>query len=172
LEALKTMPTIWQQCYDHEWCVNIPFDGRRCFGIHACVRIIEEPPAFFLELELNGQRQRINLANACVNIPVSIFNLKVCIVNLNISAHSVSFDISVDGCINVSVGPVGINECVPLARQHVVIGKLAAREAEAFLAPQPLETAEPFYVFHNRKAAAREEDALEKAAQTAKWQRL
>jgi hypothetical protein len=53
-----------------------------------------------------------------------------------------------------------------------VIGKLAAREAEAFLAPQPLETAEPFYVFHNRKAAAREEDALEKAAQTAKWQRL
>ena len=106
------MATIWEQCYDHQWCVHIPLDGNRCFGIHACVRVVEDSGSFFLELQLNGVVKRINLANVCVDLPVSIFDLKVCIANLFIGGiHTlIQFDISLDGCIKVDVGPIHLEE--------------------------------------------------------------
>lgn len=165
------MATLWEQCYDHQWCAHIPLDGNRCFGIHACVRVVEEGSSFFLELQLNGVTKRVNLINTCVDLPVSVFKLRVCMANANISAHSISFDLAVDACIDVSVGPIKINECATLARQHVVIAKLEGTEKQQFLAPLKA-TEEPLYIYYVRKSTQNEDKELEEFAKGSKWKQL
>lgn len=116
------MTVIWEACAGHRWCVHIPFDGDKCLDARACVRVLEENARFYLEVEIAGNKQRINLGNSCVEARWYVFAAKVCVVNLNITAHSISFDVVLRLCIDVNLGPIHIGECVDILKQHVQIG--------------------------------------------------
>ena len=116
------MTVIWQGCAGHKWCVHIPFDGDKCLEASACVRLLEENATFYLEVEIAGIKQRMNLGNSCIEARWYVFAAKVCAANVNISAHSISFDLVLRLCIDANLGPIHIGECVDILRQHVQIG--------------------------------------------------
>lgn len=116
------MSVIWEACAGKEWCVQIPFDGKKCFSAHACIRIIEEAGNFFLEIELAGNRQRIPIGNSCVDARYYVFVARVCMANVRATPHSLDFDVVLRLCIDASIGPIHIGECVDVYSQHVSIG--------------------------------------------------
>lgn len=117
------MSTIWEQCASKEWCLKVPFDGDRCFSVTACVRVLQEGATFFLEIEAGGNRERMRLADACIETRYYVFAAKACAANVKIQAHTLDFDIVIKLCIDVDLGPIGhIQECVDVYSQHVVIG--------------------------------------------------
>ena len=165
------MATTWEECYGHQWCVHVPLDGNKCFSVHACVRVISEGAKYYLEAQLNGITKRIDLGDACVEIPVSLFHLRVCVSNLlvgGIHPGRVQFDISIGACISVDVGPVGIHECVDLAKKHVVIGRLSAAERDRFFGVEHT-AGDPFYVYYSRAATDKESKDLDEARAAFKW---
>jgi hypothetical protein len=125
---------IWQQCYDHNWTIHIPWPVNKDYGwsVHACVAVIEDGGAFILELSVNGQTKDINLANVCVPIPVGPITVQACIANLNLGGGNVAFDLVVKACIDVTVGPIHLNQCVNLVSQHISIHLLAEDHHAAF----------------------------------------
>jgi hypothetical protein len=122
------MTVIWEGCAGHKWCVHIPFDGDKYLDARACVRVLEENAKFYLEVEIAGNKQRINLGNSCVEARWYVFAAKVCVTNVDIKAHSIAFDLVLRLCIDVNLGPIHIGECVDILRQHVQIGFFAIAE--------------------------------------------
>lgn len=116
------MSVIWEACAGKEWCVQIPFDGKKCLSARACIRIIEETGNFFLEIELAGNRQRIPIGNSCVDARYYVFVARVCMANVRATPHSLDFDVVLRLCIDASIGPIHIGECVDVYSQHVSIG--------------------------------------------------
>jgi hypothetical protein len=121
LQPVSINRIIWERCFDAEECVKIPFDGRKCLGIHACVRIIEEGGVFFAELQVFGSRIRYALANVCYPVySVGVASLEVCTTNINApNGNLESLDITVKGCVGGNVGPVNIQKCWSLLNQTI-----------------------------------------------------
>jgi len=116
------MSIIWQACAEREWCVQIPFDGKKCIGARACIRVLEENGDYFLEIEIAGARERMPLGNSCLEARYYVFAAKVCVANMQATPHSLDFDVVLRLCIDANIGPIHIGECVDIYRQHVRIG--------------------------------------------------
>jgi hypothetical protein len=126
------MTVLWERCESHEWCVNIPFDGKKCVGARACVRLIEDNARYYLEIEIAGIRQRVDLGDTCVEARWYVFAAKVCLANVQqTSGSSVSFDVVLRLCVDVKLGPIHIGECLDLFRQHVDIHYLKEADLKA-----------------------------------------
>jgi hypothetical protein len=137
------MTVIWQACAGHEWCVHIPFDGDKCLSAQVCVRVLEEGTNFFLEVEILGARERIPLGNACLEARYYVFAAKACVANLNVQPHRLQFDIVLRLCIDASIGPIHVGECVDIYKQHVSIGFLTASELETLEMAHPARHHQP-----------------------------
>jgi hypothetical protein len=122
------MTTIWEACAGKKWCVKIPFDGEKCLEARACIRILFEGSAFFIEIEIAGNRQRIPIGNSCLEARYYVFAAKACLANLKQTPHSIEFDIVLRLCIDANLGPFHIGECVDVYRQHVSIATLTVHE--------------------------------------------
>ncbi len=118
---------IWQQCYDHSWSIHIPWPVNKDYSwsVHACVALIEDNGSFILELSVNGLTKDVNLANVCVPIPAGPISVQVCIANLAVGGGGVAFDLVVKACIDVTVGPIHLDQCVTLVSQHIAVHLLA-----------------------------------------------
>lgn len=125
------MTIVWQQCYDHRWCVHLPhpINSDRCVSIHACLRFISEN-GLFIELELNGITRRWPLSDETIKLPVGPFQLEVMVANLLVSPvhHDVSLDFSVDACVDTSIAGIPIKECAHIYGAHVMIHRLTRDE--------------------------------------------
>src|SRR5438876_7395103 len=117
-----TMSVIWEACAGKKWCVHIPFDGEKCLEAQACVRVLEEGGNFYFEVQIGGEHARIPLGNSCAEARYYVFAAKACIANLNITAHSINFDIVLRLCIDANIGPIHIGECVDVYQQHIAFG--------------------------------------------------
>jgi hypothetical protein len=115
------MSVLWERCERKEWCVKIPFDGRKCISASGCVRLIEENGSYYLEVEVGDVRQRMNLGNSCVEARWYVFAAKVCLGNVQQAGSTISFDVILRLCVDANLGPIHIGECVDLFRQHVDI---------------------------------------------------
>jgi hypothetical protein len=115
------MSVLWERCERKEWCVNIPFDGKKCVSASGCVRLIEESGNYYLEIEIGDVRQRMNLGNSCIEARWYVFAAKVCLGNVQQAGSTISFDVILRLCVDVNLGPIHIGECVDLFRQHVEI---------------------------------------------------
>jgi hypothetical protein len=124
MEQTSLMPqisrVIWEQTWQEEVCVQVPFDGRQCVKITAAVRIIEDN-GYFIELQLFGARQRFAIAEICYPVlNVGIGSLTVCTSNLQINeGQLISVKISVDGCIGTKIGPINVQKCWKLFDQDI-----------------------------------------------------
>jgi hypothetical protein len=120
-KLIGTDRVIWEKCFSQQECVKIPFDGTKCVGISACVRIIEDSGSYSIELQIFGQRIRYSLANICYPVySIGIATLEVCTSNLSIiSGKIVSVTIVVKGCVHAKIGPIDINKCWDLFNQPV-----------------------------------------------------
>jgi hypothetical protein len=132
------MSVIWEACAGKEWCVQIPFDGKKCFSARACIRVLEENAKFYLEIEIAGNRQRIPLANGCLEARYYVFAAKACITNVKVVGKSIDFDVVLRLCIDVNIGPIHIGECVDIYRHHVHIGFLKMAELAALGFDNPI----------------------------------
>ena len=131
------MSVIWEACAGKKWCVHIPFDGEKCLDAQACVRVLEEGGNFYFEVQIGGEHARIPLGNSCAEARYYVFAAKACIANLNITAHSINFDIVLRLCIDANIGPIHIGECVDVYQQHIAIGFFTVNELAKFGFPHP-----------------------------------
>jgi hypothetical protein len=120
----------WEKCWDPQACVHIPFDGDKCIGAHACVRIIEDGGTFFIEAELNGNTVRYALADACIPaLSIGIATLEVCVTNLNVQNNQLkSLRLQVKGCVGADIGPIHIGQCWDLFGQDIVFSHLSGSQ--------------------------------------------
>jgi hypothetical protein len=116
---------LWEENFGKEWKVKIPFDGTKTFGLHGSARVTEESGSYFIELELEGNRVKQELGNLCLPIGVGIFNLVICIGNLDLPR---GFDVVVKACIGVDIGPINFGECVVLYKQHITLHRLSVEQ--------------------------------------------
>jgi hypothetical protein len=130
---------IWEQCWDPKACVHIPFDGDKCLGFHACVRIIEDNGTLYLEAELNGQSFRYALADACIPaLSIGIASLEVCVTNLDVTGGVLrSLTLTVKGCVGGDIGPIHIGQCWDLFSQKIVFSKLSGAATATLLGVDP-----------------------------------
>jgi hypothetical protein len=131
------MTILWQACAEQEWCVQIPLDGKKCLSAKACIRVLEEGTAFFLEIELLGARERIPLGNSCVEARYYVFAAKACIANLDVQPRNIQFDVILQLCIDANLGPLHVSECLNIYKQHVRIAFLSGVDLEALEVSHP-----------------------------------
>jgi hypothetical protein len=67
-----------------------------------------------------------------------VFVAKACIANFKADAHSLDFDIVLRLCIDASLGPIHIGECVDIYSQHVHIGFFTVEELTKLGFQQPV----------------------------------
>lgn len=125
------MAVLWQTCFGKEWCVRIPFDGERCLKAEGCIRLVERNADFFIEIDAAGLRREMPLGNGCMELRWYVFAAKACIQNVAVSDRNIHFDVAIKLCIDASIGPISIGECVDVFRQHVAIGRFTPRELAA-----------------------------------------
>jgi hypothetical protein len=126
---------IWEQCWDPKACVHIPFNGDKCIGFHACVRIVEDGGTLYLEAEVNGQTFRYALANACIPaLSIGIATLEVCVTDLEVSGGSLkSLTLSVKGCVGGDIAGIHIGHCWDLYNQKIVFATISGAQAAALI---------------------------------------
>ena len=132
------MSVLWEACAGQEWCIQIPFDGKKCLSARACIRAIEEGGKFLLEIEIGGNRERIPLGNGCVEARYYVFAAKACITNVKVSGKTIDFDVVLRLCIDANIGPIHIGECVDIYRQHIHVGFFTMAELAAFGFENPI----------------------------------
>lgn len=110
---VRVSRVIWEQCFREEVCVKIPFDGKKCAALEACVRIIEEGGSYFVELQLFGHRIRHGIADVCYPVfTVAIGRLKVCTSKLVFEGGKLkSVTLTAQGCIGTRIGPIPLEKC-------------------------------------------------------------
>jgi hypothetical protein len=113
IELATLHQIIWQQCWDPKACVHNPFGNDWCLGFHACVRVVDDGGTYFLELEVNGNVARVQLANACYPVySIGIATLEVCVDGLQVVGNQLkSIHLIVKACVGGDVGPVHIGQC-------------------------------------------------------------
>ena len=151
---------IWQQSYNHKWCVHIPWPVNKdvCLTLDVGIALIEDNGSFVLEVKANGLTKDINLANVCVPIPVGPFSVQVCIANLALTGGNVAFDLVVKACVDANIGPIHVNQCVNLVSQHIAVHLLAKTHLLAFGITE--ESTEGVYAYTLNELS---EDAISKA---------
>ncbi len=108
---VSVLAVIWEECVNEEICIKIPFVGKKCVTIKACVRLIRETGSIFVEVEAQGGRWRYNLANACYTvIEWGIARIRLCVEAIDGGARIV-----LEGCLGVD----GVKKCWTLVGQDV-----------------------------------------------------
>jgi hypothetical protein len=131
----QILRVIWEKCFREEVCVQIPFDGKRCVAIEACVRLIEEGGSYYVELQLFGHRVRHGIANVCYPVvEIAIGRLKVCTSDLVIDNGQLkSVKLTVQGCVGADIGPIHVEKCWDLYSGTIIFFRLSTdAHARAF----------------------------------------
>jgi hypothetical protein len=148
LKLVNRYVKYWEQCWDPRICADIPFDGTKCIGFHACVRIIEDKGSFYIEAEVNGQAARYEIANACIpTFSVGIGHLDVCLSNVTIvDGQLKSIDLTVKACVGGDIGPIHLGQCWDLFNQHIQFSVITAADIEGISGARGIDKAFKFVV--------------------------
>lgn len=130
--TLQDLPTplslsrvIWKKEVEKKWSIKIRGKEVASWTLNGSVALVEENGTFYVELEIEGERARFALADACFPFQYLVFKLEACFANLVFDGNTPkSFDIVINACIDASVklpviGRVGIKECVNLFKERI-----------------------------------------------------
>jgi hypothetical protein len=119
IKPVQIYSVIWEECWERELCVKIPWDGKKCTDpVGACLRIIEESGTYYIELALLGESIRYELASLCYPAySIGIATFSICTNDLAINGENISFNLIAKLCI----GAFGFEECWELAKKPIVI---------------------------------------------------
>lgn len=122
LTILKESHVVWNWSYDHEYCIHIPFVGKKCVTINVGISILESDGKYSVEVQFMGHHASVALFSGCHTVvSVSVGHLEICLTPDVQSGSLKGFDIKVKAC----VGILGIDKCFDLYSKHIVVTTLA-----------------------------------------------
>lgn len=102
---------IWERCFKKKICIKIPFDGKKCASVRACIRILHEKANYYLELQVFGGRKRVNLTNGCFDLSFGIGSVRVC-VKADVSDDKISgVTIAIKLCVGKKIDGINLSKC-------------------------------------------------------------
>jgi hypothetical protein len=130
VNLISVASVIWEKCVEKKWELKIYGTVIASWTLKGCVRLLEEGGTIYVELQIESERARFALTNACFPFRYTIFTLEGCFSNIVFQGNRpTSFDIVINGCIDVSYRGYGIKECVELYRQKISLFALTDADA-------------------------------------------
>ena len=127
-EFVANFSVVWEKCVTLRKCIRIgwPINREICIGVRACLRIVLDGGAYYVEADVNGKKFRWAIANKCYTVySVAVGAIKICI-------EKISNGVRIQAKACIEFGP--ISECFNVYGVDVKfprVGEMKARDALA-----------------------------------------